>query len=142
MPSQLDLDQGGTNRQLQKVYLGPSIGWIVTSYQTVLNVNAAGTTTLLRSTTLVLVSANVNGVVIQLPSARSSPAGDNVIPGIAVATPVTIVDAGGFANAHNISILPFGSETIDGLASLTINSNFAAYVLRPNLSSGGWTLIQ
>ena len=142
MPSQLDLDQGGTNRQLQRIYLGPSIGWITSAYQTLLNIIAAGTTTLLRSTTLVLVSANVNGVIIQLPSAQSSPAGDNVIPGIAVGTPITIVDSGGFANAHPITINPFGAETIDGLATLSLNSNFGAFVLRPNLSSGGWTLLQ
>lgn len=141
MPSQLDLDQGGTNRQLQRVWLGPSIGWIETALTTVLSVVAGGTTTILRSTTLVLVNFN-GAVTIQLPSAKSSAAGDNVIPGLAVATPITIVDAGGFANANNITITPFGSETIDGLASIAINSNYGAFVLRPNLTSGGWTLMQ
>ena len=141
MASQLDLDQGGTNRQLHRVWMGPTIGWIETAFTTLLSVTVGGTTSILRSTTLVLVNFN-GAVTIQLPSAISSPAGDNVIPGIAVATPVIIVDAGGFAFVNNITILPFGSELIDGLASIAITSNFAAFVLRPNLTSGGWTLLQ
>lgn len=143
MPSQLDLDQGGTNRQLHRVWLGPSIGWIETPYTSLLSVTTTGTTALLRSTTLVLVNV-VATVTIQLPSAKASVAGDNVIPGIAVATPVVVVDAGGNANAttHLITILPLGGETIDGLASITIQQPYGAYVLRPNLSSGGWTLLQ
>src|SRR5271167_759353 len=109
MPSQLDLDQGGTNRQMTRIYLGPSIGWITTPEvnSSLLSITAAGTTNILRSTTLILI--NVLGTVsVQLPTAKSSPAGDAVLPGIAVFTPITVVDAGGNANAttHLYSILP------------------------------------
>ena len=42
MASQLDLDQGGINRQTHKVYLGPSVGWVEASWEWVLNVNLWG----------------------------------------------------------------------------------------------------
>lgn len=143
MASQLDLDQGGTFRQMINVWMGPSIGWmnVPAPNGSTLPVIISGTTQINRSTTLVLVNV-VGAVTIQLPSARSSTAGDGAIPGLAVATPLVIVDAGGNANAFPITITPFVGETIDSLASIQIVSNFGAYVLRPNLSSGGWTLLQ
>ncbi len=141
MASQLDLDQGGTFRQTQRVYLGPSLGWVPAPSQNIVNVTVTGTTTIQRGMNLVLVSVNATAT-IQLPSAKQSPAGAQALPGTFVIVPVVVVDAGGFANAHNITILPFGAETIDGLASIAITSNFGAFVLKPNITSGGWTLLQ
>ena len=138
MASQLDLDQGGTYRQFVRRFLGPSVGWVWTPEDNVLPVTTAGTTTLLQGTTLVQV--NVNGAVtVQLPSAKASvtaPAG--ALPGTFLALPITVVDIGGFAAAHNITIRPFGTETIMSLSSIAITAAYGGFTLTPNITSGGW----
>lgn len=141
MTSQLDLDQGGTFRQTQKVYMGPSVGWVNAPQQTVLPVLVGGTTNVLRGMNVVLVNF-AGAVTIQLPSSLRSAAGPQAIPGDSVIVPVVVIDQGGNAYVNPITILPFGSELIDGLASIELGSSFGAYVLRPNIDTGGWTLIQ
>lgn len=100
----------------------------------VLSVIAGGTTTLTAGTTLVAVNIAA-AVTIQLPSAISAPG----IPTGFLGLPITVVDIGGHAEAFNITILPFGTETIMGLASLTIAVNYGGYTLIPNTTAGGWT---
>ena len=141
MGSQTDLDQGGTFRQTQLVYMGPTIGWVRAANQVILPITAAGTTTVQKGNSLITVSVNANGVVIQLPTSIPNPAGAGAIPGDYPIVPLTIVDIGGFAASHPISILPFGAETIDGLASLSLDTPYGAFVLRRK-SPSGWTLTQ
>lgn len=141
MGSQLDLDQGGTVRQLQRLYLGPSVGWQLGGANNILPITAAGITTVLLGTTLILV--NVAGLVtVQLPLAKASGAGPQALPGTFLGIPITIVDAGGNAANFNITILPAGSELIDGLASIKIVGAYGAFVLTPNTVSGGYWLTQ
>jgi hypothetical protein len=146
MASQLDLDQGGTNRQTHKVYLGPSVGWVEVSWEWLWNVTTGGTTSILLGTNLVLV--NFNGAVsVQLPSFKASAAGAQAIPRQFLILPMVISDVGGFAFANNISILPFGSELISGLFNntstiLKISSNYGSIVIRPDTVNGGGTLLQ
>jgi hypothetical protein len=141
MASQLDLDQGGTFRQKQRLYLGPSVGWQEAINTGILNVTSAGTVNVTLGTNLVLV--NVAGLVtVNLPSAKQSPAGAQALPGTFLGIPITVVDIGGNAQNNNITIAAAGAETIDGFASITIQINFGAYVLLPNLTSGGYTLTQ
>jgi hypothetical protein len=140
MGSQTDLDQGGTFRQTQSVYMGPSIGWVNIPISAVLPVTTGGTTTVQKGNTLVTVNFN-GAVTIQLPTAKANAAGGMTIPAEQSANPLTVVDIGGFANAHNITILPFGSETIDGLASIAITTNYGAFTLKPDIVNGGWTLL-
>lgn len=143
MSSQLDLDQGGTFRQQQRIWMGPSIGWQLAPANVVLPVTATGTTTVQIGNTLVTVNYNGTGVVIQLPPAAGSAVGPGAIPGTWIPTPITVVDIGGFASTVNtITLVPYGTERIDGLTSIVIDSPYAAYTLRPNLTSGGWTLSQ
>lgn len=133
MPSQSDLDQGGTFREWVRTYLGPTVGWLMVQTNNILAIIAAGITSVTVGTTLVTV--NVNGTVtIQLPSTLGNP----TIPYTLINVPLTIVDIGGFAAAHNITLLPFGTELISGLASLTISTAYGAYTLIPNSVSGGW----
>lgn len=124
--------------------MGPSLGWREAPASVILPVTAAGTTTVQPGNTLITVSFNGAGVVIQLPSAKGNTGGGaGAVPGTWVPTPITVVDIGGFASVANaITILPLGSETIDALASILIDSPYAAYTLRPNLTAGGWTLSQ
>lgn len=139
MGSQTDLDQGGTFRQFARRWLGPSVGWIDTPEVNVLPIVAAGTTNVAVGTTLVTV--NVAGAVtLQLPSAKASvTATAGAQPGLSLGLPLTVVDIGGHADAFNITILPFGTEKIMGLNSLSISTQYGAFVLIPNLSAGGWS---
>lgn len=141
MSSQIDLDQGGTFRQTQKVYLGPSVGWVQVAEQWILNVTTGGVTTISRGTNQILVAFN-GAATIQLPSLKASLAGPQAIPNQFAVIPIVIADVGGFAFTHNITILPFPGELISGLASLPLASNYGALVIRPDIINGGGTLMQ
>jgi hypothetical protein len=141
MASQKDLDQGGTARQWQMAYLGPSVGWVRVPVQNILAITAAGTYVLDPSTSLVTVNV-VGAVTITLPSAidPSVPAG--VQPGLFANNPITIVDIGGNATAHPITIQPAsGSENIMNLPSITLSVNYGGYSLLPNSALKGWNSI-
>jgi len=69
MGSQSDLDQGGTFRQYERYWMGPSVGWVTQPQQAVLPITAAGTIAVSRGTNLI--TLNVNGsVTINLPSPK------------------------------------------------------------------------
>lgn len=141
MGSQTDLDQGGTHRQTQKVYLGPSVGWQIAPMANVIEVTEASAT-IARGMNLVQVNRN-GTVTINLPSSLRSAAGPQAIPFNSLIFPVVVVDAGGFASPTNIiTINAFAGELIDGLAAIEIVSSYGAYVLKPNIDTGGWTLTQ
>jgi hypothetical protein len=141
MGSQLDLDQGGTFRQYQRVYMGPSVGFLLVPQQAVLPITAAGTVSVARGTNLITINVNGN-VTIDLPSSKASVQGPQAIPGQWWLEMVTIADVGGFASANVYTINPFGTETISGLASIALASNYGAFLLKPLLETGGWTLLQ
>lgn len=142
MGSQSDLDQGGTNRQYTRQYLGPSVGWVTTPAPaaSTLVITAAGTYTVNRSVTLITV--NVNGaVILNLPRARQSAVGPQAQPGLSVQTPIVIVDVGGFATANPIRINPAVGETIMSLAQIFLSVNYGGYTLKPLDSLPGWESI-
>jgi hypothetical protein len=135
-----DVSGGGTFRTLSRQYFGPSIGWSEIPAQLILPVTAAGTYAL--SPDVTSVTVNVAGaVVIVLPSAIQ-PSQGAVQPGLIGNLPITIVDIGGFAAAHPITIQPFsGAENIMGLNSITISVNYGAFSLMPNSTLKGWLSI-
>jgi hypothetical protein len=137
MTSQIDWDQSGTARQTQLVNLGPSVGWVEAPLTVELPITGAGVAIVQRGTTLITV--NVNGsVTIQLPSSKGR--GPLATPGDYAMPPTVIADVGGFAAVHPITILPFGTEQIDGAASLTIITAYGSYALLPIVTTGGWTI--
>ena len=139
MASQTDLDQGGTSRQWVRTYLGPSVGWIYLPGSNRLVITVAGTYTAIEGTSLVTVDI-AGAVTIILPSAINP-----TVPAIAIATPyaavpITIVDVGGFAGAHPITIEPASSaENVLGLASIQLTAAYGAIALKPNNGLKGWT---
>ncbi|SRR6266702_1375253 len=139
MSSQLDLDQGGTARQLQKVYMGPSVGWI-DAPSAILPVTVAGTTVVLLGSTLVTVNVNA-AVTIQLPSAKDAGVPAIGLSGPYIKAPITIVDIGGFASVHPITILPAAGENIMGLSQIQITINYGGFTLAPSNAQQGWTSI-
>jgi hypothetical protein len=139
MTSQIDYDQGGTFRQFERVWLGPSVGWAYYPQAVTLPLTVAGTATISRGVTLVTV--NVNGAVtINLPSSKAT-AQPLAIPSQWVLAPVTVVDIGGFASANPITIAAAGSELISGLASVSLSVVYGAVILKPMIDIGGWTLL-
>ena len=137
MPSQTDLDQGGTYRQYQRVFLGPSVGWVTFPTDNVLAVTSAVTVSPVNGTTLI--TLNVAGLVtVQLwnPTQPAIPAGAQ--PGPFMGLPLTIVDIGGNCSSFNCTILPAAGKTIMGLASISIANDFGGFILRPNLANGNW----
>jgi len=141
MGSQTDLDQGGTFRQTQAVYMGPSLGWQPAPASVILPITAAGTVTVQLGNTLITVNVNGN-VTLQLPKFKGSSAGAGALPGTYLNRPITIVDLGGFAGVHPVTILPFGTETIDGQASVQLSSSYGALQLQPDVINGGAALTQ
>src|SRR5712664_961586 len=141
MGSQTDLDQGGTARQWVRTYLGPSVGWVQLPGNNPFTITVAGTYTISPDTSLVTVNV-VGAVIIVLPSAIDPIVPAGVQPGLFAKTPITIVDIGGNAQAHPITIQPASvSENIMGLASIQITVNYGAFTLNPNNSQRGWTNI-
>lgn len=138
MTSQLDLDQGGTTREWVNTYLGPSVGWVRLPSRNLLEVTAAGTYTLDPSTNLVHVDI-AGAVTIILPPASNPAVPAGVLPGRYGKVSVGIVDIGGFASAHPITIQAAAGETIMSLASIRITSNFGGFILYPSNTLKGWT---
>jgi hypothetical protein len=137
----IDLDQSGTSRQWQRTYLGPSVGWIMAPYQNILPITAAGTYTPDPSTNLVEV--NVAGAVtIVLPPCQTPAAGAQAQPRLFASNPITIVDVGGNAAANNITITPNNvGETVMGLTSIKIATNYGGFTLQPVPAQKTWTNI-
>jgi hypothetical protein len=138
MPSQLDLDQGGTSREWVSTYLGPSVGWVRLPSRNLLEITAAGAYNLDLSTNLVHVNF-AGAVTINLPLASNPGVPAGVLPGRFGKVGVGIVDIGGFATAHPITINPAAGETIMSLASIQITGNFGGFILYPSNTLKGWT---
>ena len=140
MSSQIDLDQGGTNREWTKVFMGPSIGWVARPVTNQFPITLGGTFILDLSTNYVPVNTT-GAVTIILPSTLNSPAGATAQPGTYVGTPIVIADIGGNAQAHPITIQPTAGDTIMGLASIQITANYGAFTLSPNSTLRTWNSI-
>jgi len=135
-----DLDQGGTFRTRQKIWMGPSVGW-VEAPAAITRVTVGGTTVISLGTSIVTVAFN-GAVTINLPQFKGSTSAFAIgLPGQFVPETITIIDTGGFAAANPITITPGAGETISGLASIQITSNFGAFVLQPDPVNGGSTVV-
>jgi len=121
--------------------MGPSVGWLNVPQQAVFPITAMGTYAIARGTNLITIGVNAN-VTINLPSSKASPQGPQSIPGQWYLETVTIADIAGFAFANSYTINPAAGETISGLTTIRLQTNYGAFLLKPILESGGWTLLQ
>ena len=117
--------------------MGPTVGWVYLPGRNPFEITAAGTYSISPDTSVVNVNAN-GAVIINLPTAKNPNAPAGVLPALYARTAISIVDVGGFATAHPITIQPLAGETIMGLASIQITSNYGAFILSPNVSLSGW----
>lgn len=119
--------------------MGPSVGWQLAPASVILPITVTGTTNALVGNSLITFNVAATATV-QLFRSRGNSAGPGVVPGTWVPTPIVIVDIGGNAATFNKTILPFAGESIDGLTSLLIDSNYGTWVITPNLDTGVWTV--
>jgi len=142
--SQTDFDQGGTDREWDRSYRGPSVGWIWVPKRNSYPggpITAAGTYTLDPSTNYVEVNC-VGAVILILPSAVNPVVGPQAQPGLFARPNLVIVDIGGNAQAHPITIQRNNSnENVLGLVSIQITVNYGGYTLSPSSSQKGWISI-
>ena len=134
-----DLSVGGVVRTFIRQYMGPSVGWVELPAQNVLPITAGGTYVLSPDVTLVTVNTT-GSVTIKLPSAIQPTVPAGVLPGLFGSIPITIVDIGGNATAHPITIQPASvSENIMGLTSISLSVNYGGYTFAP--TAGSWNSI-
>lgn len=132
-----DLDQSGFAYQRTRVYLGPSLGWVTYQVRPAQTVIAGGATSLGPGASLVLVNVAAT-VTIILPDVTAWLKEVGAQPATAFDRSIWIKDLGGNAAAFNITVAPFGSQTIDTLSSFTMISNHAMIRLYPLNDLTGW----
>jgi hypothetical protein len=134
----MDLDQSGNGYQTIRVYLGPSLGWVLTQVKPQQYVLTAGTTTLAPGSSIVLVDV-VGLVTINLPDVSKWIQENAYQPATAFERAIWIKDFGGNANAFNITVAPFGAQEIDDLPQpFTIVENRMLLKLYPLNDLTGW----
>lgn len=133
-----DLDQSGNSFQTVQVYMGPSLGWMTVQVKPSQSVIAAGAVTLASGASLVFV--NVAGLVtINLPDVKKWLQEAAYLPAVGFERAIWIKDLGGNANANNITVTPFGTQTIDLLnQNFTIIQNHQLLRLYPLNDLSGW----
>jgi hypothetical protein len=137
----VDLDQGGVSRQWRQVWMGPSLGWQPYPIQNLLPITTGGTFVIDPSFNMIEVNTSAP-VTVVLPSCQLPAAGAQAQPLLFGLVPVTVVDTGGNAATYNITILPNNaSETVMGLASVKIATNYGGFSLLPVPAQRTWASI-
>jgi hypothetical protein len=134
----VDLDQGGTPFQRTNVNLGPSLGWVQVQIQPQQVITAGGSYSLTSGTGIVLVNVAAM-VTLNLPDVRKWMQESAYLPATGFERAIWIKDLGGNAATFNITVVPFMSQAIDGLAQLfTIVQNRQLLRLYPLADLSGW----
>ena len=134
----IDLDKSGNVFQGLRIYLGPSLGWVMTRVKPEFFITAAGTYTLTTDVgvTMVNVAASVS---IILPDVSQWVSEFAYNPGTSFERAIWIKDLGGNAAAFPITITPFGTQAIDAVPSaMQITTNHQLARLYPLSDLSGW----
>lgn len=131
----MDLDRGTYVRRVD-VNPGPTLGLVWAQIGAQTKITTGGTTTLDINTQVALVNFN-GSVVVALPSVLSwlnAPA--QPFDGA-----IWVKDLGGFASAANpITVVPNGTDTIDGQANYKIINPMQLLRIYPLIDATGWFL--
>lgn len=138
MPDNLaQLDQSGTNCQFARVYLGPTIGWVMLPIVPELLVTSAANIVLGPYTSRVLLKAGVKSIA--LPSVAAWVAAQFQANQSAFDRSIWIKDYAYLATgAQPIIVTPAGADTIDGFANFTIVTQGSIIRLYPLTDLTGW----
>lgn len=135
-----NLDQGGGRTRYTRVWAGPSIGWVEVPVATETMVTAAGDYQAVLGDVYILVNKTVPAAnSVLLPDVALWVKGNMTQTfGVGFDRSLTITDYAGNASTNNITITPFGAQTINGFSSWTIGEAFSTVCLRPLSDLSGW----
>lgn len=128
-----DLDMENSPRMI-RVYMGPTAGWqmVPVSYNRV--ITATGNYTVVAWDVIIGINQTLSAPMsVLLPKVLTWM---NMIGG---ATEIIVKDLAGVAAANNITLVPFGADTIIGPSVITINRGSLQIVPQPNQTS--WATI-
>ncbi len=131
-----DLDQGGNFNQQLKVYMGPTIGWVMFQVNPELDVTSAAALVIQPFTSRVMLKAAVTAITLPDVVAWMKAPFQQYTSGFDRS--LWIKDLNGNAQANNIVVSPSGTQKIDTLTSFKIISNHALLRLYPLIDLSGW----
>lgn len=133
-----DIDQSGLAWQTAKVWLGPTLGWVMQQVRPTQSITTGGATTLQAGASVVFV--NIAALVtVNLPPVSQWVLETAYQPNTGFERALWIKDFGGNANAFNITVHPFAGDKIDNLAQdFTIIQNRQLLRLYPLIDLTGW----
>ena len=134
----LQTDQGGSNYQRVRAYLGPTLGWVELPVVPELIITSAAALTIPAYASRILLSAAVKAIA--LPSVSqwmlaSLPLANTAAFDRSIWIKDYIGDA---SSGAPIVVTPNGSDTIDGLSSFSIITPSDLIRLYPMTSLAGW----
>jgi len=134
----MDLDQSGNGWQRARTYLGPSLGWVDTQVKPERRITAPGQYAVLPGDGVIFTDVN-GSVTLILPDVVKWVQEAAYQPATAFERAIWVKDLGGKAAFFPIQIVPFGTQTIDGLAMpFQIVQNRQLLRLYPLINMTGW----
>lgn len=110
--------------------------WILASFTAAISGPTVVTASQALAATDTVVQTNQSGlIVLTLPSSVTWAAAQ-----AGRGNPLTIFDISGTAATNTVTINPAGGQTISGLASLVIDTDYGGFRLEPK-SGGGWVVV-
>lgn len=130
------LDQGGSNAQWNRTYLGPTVGWVMLPVMPEVFVTSAAAYTVPNYASRVLLRAAVTSVL--LPDVNKWVTSPFQAVQSAFDRSLWVKDLSGTFFASPCTFTPFAGQTIDGLATYQVVSNHALIRFYPLTDLTGW----
>lgn len=140
-------DLRNTIESARRIRFEPTAVNSATDVQTAIVTASSGFQPLLPATTVVTATGVIPTASVNVQTNQSAPITLTLPDSAAWAAangqfgqPLTIFDISGTASTNNVTINPAGADTISGLATLTIATDFGGFRLEPK-PSGGWVVV-
>lgn len=144
--TQIATDLRNTIDNARRIRFEPSAAYPATNVQDAIQNFAGGFLPGLTTPTVITATGAVSAasVVVQTNQSASMTV---TLPGAAAwaaanskyGIPLSIFDISGAASTNNVTINPAGADTLSGLSSLTIDTDYGGYRLEPTAS--GWVVV-
>jgi len=117
------------------VYLGPTLGWTRSYLLPTRTVSVSGP---IGAKDNIILVKTVSPITLTLPDVVAWANEPHYNPYNALAHGIWIKDLYGTFSVDNLTVTPFGAQTIDGLASLVVSVNRSTTRLYPLTNFAGW----